>query len=98
MNLVDPDSSLMRKSRRDGWQQAYSAQIVVDVDGSQLIVAEYVTETPSDANELEPAFGIIKAAIGFRQFLQRGKQNVGNEWTLVCTAYNPKRLWALKPG
>ncbi|MCK4514004.1 MAG: IS1182 family transposase [Spirochaetaceae bacterium] len=193
MNLVDPDSALMRKSRRDGWQQAYNAQIVVDADGSQLILAEYVTETPSDANELEPAlasipehigvpdrvladagyvnadaiervekngaevyvaisaedhghrrydyrpvkqekskkkvkdprllamkeklasdegkkiyakrkstvepvFGIIKAAMGFRQFLQRGKQNVGNEWTLVCTAYNLKRLWALKPG
>ena len=47
---------------------------------------------------VEPVFGIIKAAMGFRQFLQRGKKKVGNEWTLVCVAYNMKRLWALKPG
>jgi transposase len=194
MNLTDPDSSLMRKSRRDGWQQAYNAQIVVDADGSQLILGEYVIQTPSDANELEPAlasigeqaaevsrvladagyvnadaiqrvqsddgpevymaissedhghrrydyrpvkpakqkkkvrdprllamkeklasekgkkiyakrkstvepvFGIIKAAMGFRQFLLRGHEKVSIEWTLVCTAYNLKRLWALKPG
>jgi hypothetical protein len=193
MNLVDPDSSIMRKSRRDGWQQAYNAQIVVDADGSQLILGEYVIQTPSDANGLEPAlasieeqvgvpgrvladagyvnadaiervqkngtevyvaisaedhghrrydyrpvkpekpkkkvkdprllamkeklatedgkeiyakrkstvepvFGIIKAAMGFRQFLLRGHEKVSLEWTLVCIAYNLKRLWALKPG
>ena len=193
MNLTDPDSSIMRKSRRDGWQQAYNAQIVVDAEGSQLILGEYVIQTPSDANEIEPAlasideqmgapervladagyvnadaiervqnngtevyvaisatdhgyrrydyrpvkhekpkrtvkdprllamkeklateegkkiyakrkstvepvFGIIKAAMGFRQFLLRGQAKVDLEWTLVCTAYNLKRLWALKPG
>jgi transposase len=193
MNLVDPDSSIMRKSRRDGWQQAYNAQIVVDADGSQMILGEYVIQSPSDANEIEPAvrsipehigapdrvladagyvnadaiervqnggtevyvaisaedhghrrydyrpvkpqkpkkkvkdprllamkerlateagkkiyakrkstvepvFGIIKAAMGFRQFLLRGQEKVNLEWTLVCTAYNLKRLWALKPG
>lgn len=193
INLVDPDSAIMRKNRRDGWQQAYNAQIVVDADGSQLILGEYVIQTPSDANELEPAlasiddqmgkpervladagyvnadaieraqkngtevyvaisaedhghrrydyrpvkpekpkkavkdprllamkeklateegkkiyakrkntvepvFGIIKAAMGFRQFLLRGHEKVNLEWTLVCTAYNLKRLWAMKPG
>lgn len=193
MNLTDPDSSIMRKSRRDGWQQAYNAQIVVDAEGSQMILGEYVIQTPSDANEIEPAlasiddqvgvpdrvladagyvnadaieriqkngtevyvaisatdhghrqydyrpvkqekpkkkvkdprllamreklateegkkiyakrkstvepvFGIIKAAMGFRQFLLRGHEKVNLEWTLVCTAYNLKRLWALQPG
>ena len=193
MNLVDPDSSIMRKSRRDGWQQAYNAQIVVDAEGSRLILGEYVIQSPSDANEIEPAlasiddqmgmpervladagyvnadaiervqkngtevyvaisaadhghrrydyrpvkphkqkkkvkdprllamkeklateegkkiyakrkstvepvFAIIKAAMGFRQFLLRGHEKVNIEWTLVCTAYNLKRLWALRPG
>lgn len=40
VNLTDPDSLIMRKSRRDGWRQAYNAQIVVDADGSQMILGE----------------------------------------------------------
>lgn len=45
---------------------------------------------------VEPVFGIIKAAIGFRQFLLRGIQNVSAEWTLVCLAYNLRRLHTLQ--
>jgi len=41
---------------------------------------------------VEPAFGIIKAALGFRQFLLRGLVKVSLEWTLVTLAYNLKRL------
>jgi len=47
------------------------------------------------AATVEPVFGIIKAAMGFRQFLLRGMQKVRLEWELVCLAYNMKRLWAL---
>ena len=43
----------------------------------------------------EPVFGIIKAALGFRQFLLRGLDKVRGEWTLVTMAYNLKRLFAL---
>ena len=46
----------------------------------------------------EPVFGIIKDAMGLRQFLLRGLQNVTLEWELVCTAYNLKRPWALRGG
>lgn len=44
---------------------------------------------------VEPAFGIIKDAMGFRQFLHRGLAKVQNEWKLVCLAYNCKRLFNL---
>jgi hypothetical protein len=44
---------------------------------------------------VEPVFGIIKAAMGFRQFLLRGLDRVAGEWDLVCIAYNIKRLHAL---
>lgn len=44
---------------------------------------------------VEPAFGIIKQAMGFRQFLLRGKDNVQTEWMLVATAYNFRRLFTL---
>jgi transposase len=43
----------------------------------------------------EPVFGIIKSALGFRQFLLRGLDNVRGEWNLVTMAYNIKRLFVL---
>ena len=43
----------------------------------------------------EPVFGIIKSALGFRQFLLRGLDNVRGEWNLVTMAYNVKRLFTL---
>ena len=47
---------------------------------------------------VEPVFGIIKAALGFRQFRLRGRAKVSLEWTLVCLAYNLKRLHRLGAG
>jgi len=44
---------------------------------------------------VEPVFGIIKAVMGFRQFLLRGKNAVKGEWVLVCIAFNLKRLFVL---
>ena len=32
---------------------------------------------------VDPLFGIIKAAMGFRQFLPRGREKMHLEWTLV---------------
>jgi len=43
----------------------------------------------------EPVFGIIKSAMGFRQFLLRGLDNVQGEWSLVTMAWNMKRMFAL---
>lgn len=49
----------------------------------------------------EPPFGIIKQAMGFRQFHLRGLTKVRGEWGLLLTAYNLGRLHAsgrLQPG
>jgi transposase len=45
---------------------------------------------------VEPVFGIIKEAMGFRRFRLRGRAKVSLEWTLVCLSYNLKRMFALK--
>ena len=45
---------------------------------------------------VEPVFGILKSVMGFRQFLLRGLENVQNEWTLVCLAWNLKRRAVLR--
>jgi transposase len=43
----------------------------------------------------EPVFGVIKAVMGFRSFLLRGHEAAQGEWSLVCMAYNLKKLHAL---
>ena len=41
---------------------------------------------------VEPVFGQIKAARGFRQLLLRGVDKVRREWALICTAHNLTKL------
>jgi len=41
---------------------------------------------------VEPVFGQIKQARGFRQFLLRGIEKVSAEWALICTAHNLTKL------
>ncbi len=43
---------------------------------------------------VEPVFGQIKQARGFRQFLLRGKEKVKGEWALLCLTHNVLRLHA----
>ena len=45
---------------------------------------------------VEPVFGQIKAARGFRQFLLRGLEKVRAEWAMICTAHNLLKLAAAK--
>jgi hypothetical protein len=41
---------------------------------------------------VEPVYGQIKEARGFRQFLLRGIGKVKGEWAMVCTAHNLRKL------
>ncbi|WP_300337016.1 transposase [Accumulibacter sp.] len=45
---------------------------------------------------VEPVFGIIKSVMGFRRFALRGLKKVTGEWTLVCLAWNLKRMDVLR--
>jgi len=47
---------------------------------------------------VEPVFGQIKHARGFRQFLLRGFVKVQGEWSLICTTHNILRLHRLCVG
>jgi DDE family transposase len=42
---------------------------------------------------VEPVFGQIKEARGFRRFLLRGLQNIRGEWRLVCLTHNLLKIW-----
>ena len=50
---------------------------------------------PLRQQTVEPVFGIVKQAMGFRQFLLRGIDKVEGEWGLVTLAYNCRRLHSL---
>lgn len=47
---------------------------------------------------VEPVFGQIKQARGFRQFLLRGLEEVRAEWALICTGHNLLKLWKATPS
>jgi len=42
---------------------------------------------------VEPVFGQIKGARGFRRFSLRGLLKIGGEWCLVCLTHNLLKLW-----
>lgn len=42
---------------------------------------------------VEPVFGQIKEARGFRRFLLRGLDNIRGEWSLVCLTHNLLKIW-----
>jgi transposase len=46
---------------------------------------------------VEPVFGQIKQAMGFRQFLLRGIEKTRAEWALICTVHNLRKLALAAP-
>jgi hypothetical protein len=63
-NLTDPDSRLMKKTRRSSCEQSYNAQAAVDADGSMLVLSAHVTHAAGDVNELLPALEAVPPALG----------------------------------
>jgi transposase len=47
---------------------------------------------------VEPVFGQIKHARGFRQFLLRGVEKVRGEWSLICLTHNVLKYYGLIYG
>jgi transposase len=42
---------------------------------------------------VEPVFGQVKGARGFRRFLLRGLEKINGEWRLVCLTHNLLKIW-----
>ena len=60
-NFTDPESSIMKG--RDGFVQAYNAQLAVDEE-AQVIVAQGVTNQPPDNGNLRPMVSRVAVALG----------------------------------
>ena len=77
----------MPKAPKAEWRKAMKDKLQTDT-GRALYARRKQT--------VEPVSGIIKQAMGFRQFLLRGVEKVSGEWALITLTYNMKRLWNLK--
>jgi transposase len=77
-----------KKERRtaEPWRVAMKAKLETD-DAKTLYAKRKQT--------VEPAFGIIKSAMGFVRFRLRGLHNVATEWALIALAYNCRRVHRL---
>jgi len=63
-NLTDPDSAIMRKSARHEYRQAYNAQVVVDADGSALILGTNVLQTSNDRQDMDALVAEVCDTVG----------------------------------
>src|SRR6202162_2566924 len=60
-NFADPESRIMKS--KDGFVQAYNAQIAVDSQ-AQIIVAQDVTQSPVDSGQLVPMTDAVETNLG----------------------------------
>lgn len=60
-NMTDPDSRIMKT--KQGYEQAFNAQIVVDAD-TQVILTADVVQDENDVNQLKPMYAQLKNNIG----------------------------------
>src|SRR6476661_111931 len=65
---------------------------IVALQSTKLKRAGYRSRYRLRKQIVEPVFGQIKQARGFRQFLLRGIDKVKAEWALICTAHNLVKL------
>ncbi len=95
---------MARDEHHPNWRERHSepAPLVENATTAQVMAHRLKTKAGRALYALrkqtvEPVFGIIKSVIGFRQFSLRGLTKVSGEWSLVCLAWNLKRMAALRP-
>jgi len=82
-----PPAAKTRRLITEPWRLEMKAKLETE-DGKALYKKRKQT--------VEPVFGIIKAAMGFRNFRLRGLSKVATEWTLIALAYNCRRIARLQ--
>ncbi len=101
---IEPLIAVKREEHHPGWRERFTDPEPLAGDASPVEVMKHKLKTRAGRaayalrkQTVEPVFGIIKSVMGFRQFLLRGLEHVRSEWTLVCLAWNLKRMAALHP-
>jgi IS5 family transposase len=100
---IEPLLAPGRESHHLPWQERFTEPATLDEPGDALEQMKHRLTT-QDGRKLyglrkqtvEPVFGIIKSVMKFRQFLLRGLDAVGAEWSMVTMAWNIRRMAVLR--
>ena len=101
---IDPFIAGKRDEHHPAPQERFTEPAALPADATPAQVMAHKLKTKAGRalyalrkQTVEPVFGIIKSVLGFRQFSLRGLKKVSGEWTLVCLAWNLKRMAVLRP-
>lgn len=108
INLTDPDSALMRKSKAHEYRQAYNAQAIVCAEGSQLILGTNMATTPSDQPtfaatilSMENTIGLPRVVLADAGFADREAvaqlETAGVEPLVAIAKTQPHRPYDFRP-
>ncbi len=101
---IEPLIAVGRDQHHPDWRSRFEEPTPLEQPATHVAQMKHALKTRAGRaayalrkQTVEPVFGIIKSVMGFRQFMLRGLDNVRNEWTLVCLAWNLKRMAVLRP-
>ena len=101
---IDPLIAVKRDEHHPAPQERFTEPAALPADATPAQCMGHKLKTKAGRalyalrkQTVEPVFGIIKSVLGFRQFSLRGLKKVTGEWTLVCLAWNLKRMAVLRP-
>ena len=100
---IEPLLAPGRESHHLPWQERFTEPATLDEPGDAVEQMKHRLKTQAGRaryrlrkQTVEPVFGIIKAVMGFRQFLLRGLEAVSAEWSMVTMAWNIRRMAVLR--
>ena len=101
---IVPLIAVARQDHHPHWRERCTQPAPLKLDATPIQAMSHRSATQAGRaayairkQTVEPVFGIIKSVMGFRQFSLRGLRKVTGEWSLVCLAWNIKRMAVLRP-
>ena len=103
---IEPYIATGREPHHKSWEEFFQgAPTPPPEDASPIVKMAYKLQTEIGKAiyrlrkcTVEPVIGIIKEIMSFRQFSLRDLTKAAGEWSIVCLAYNLKRLHVLLQG
>lgn len=102
MAQITPLIAVARDTHHPNWRERHSEPPTLSENATPMQTMAHRLKTKMGRaiyalrkQTVEPVFGIIKSVMGFRQFSLRGLKQVRGEWSLVCLAWNVKRMAVL---
>ena len=101
---LEPLIAVARQDHHPHWRERFTEPAPLQADATPMQAMTHRLTTLAGRatyavrkQTVEPVFGIIKSVMGFRQFSLRDLRKVTGEWSLVCLAWNVKRMAVLRP-